>query len=123
MSMKKSDTIGNRTRDLPVCNAVRLPYNPKTLEQDSVCSPQAKFTIWGVSVALFPTFKQNFVANRSSILKSMMRISHTASFHATNHKYCLTHSGITKHTTCRDLLLLASVADRLMVGVVFALQN
>jgi hypothetical protein len=23
MSMKKSDTIGNRTRDLPVCSAVR----------------------------------------------------------------------------------------------------
>jgi len=52
-----------------------------------------------------------------------MRLSHTASFHATNHKYCSAHSDNTKHTTCRDLLLRVSVGDRLMVRVVFALHN
>jgi len=31
----------------------------------------------------------------------MTRLSHTASFHATNRKYCSTHSDNTKHTTCR----------------------
>jgi len=39
----------------------------------------------------------------------MTRFSHTASFHATNHKYCSTHSNNTKHTTCRDLRLMARV--------------
>jgi len=53
----------------------------------------------------------------------MTRLSHTASFHATNHKYCSTHSDNTKHTTCRDLFLRVSVGDRLMVCVVFALHN
>jgi len=43
----------------------------------------------------------------------MTRLSHTASFHATNHKYCSTHSDNTKHTTCRDLPLHVSVGDRL----------
>jgi len=52
----------------------------------------------------------------------MTRLSHTASFHATNHKYCSAHSDNTNHTTCRDLLLL-SVGDRLMAHVVFALHN
>jgi len=53
----------------------------------------------------------------------MTRLSHTASFHATNHKYYSTHSDNTKHTTCRDLLLRVSVGDRLMARVVFALHN
>jgi len=50
----------------------------------------------------------------------MTRLSHTASIHATNHKYRSAHSDNTKHTTCRDLLLRVSVGDRLMVRVVFA---
>jgi len=53
----------------------------------------------------------------------MMRLSHTASFHATNHKYCSTHSYNIKHTTCRDLFLRVSVGDRLMARIVFALHN
>ena len=53
----------------------------------------------------------------------MTRFSHTASFHATNHKYCSIHSDNTKHTTCRDLLLRVSVVDRLMARVVFVLYN
>jgi len=53
----------------------------------------------------------------------MTRLSHTASFHATNHKYCSTHSDNRKHTTCRDLLLCVSVGDSLMAFVVFALHN
>jgi len=53
----------------------------------------------------------------------MTRLLHTASFQATNHKYCSTHSDNTKHTTCRDLLLCVSVGDRLMARVVFALHN
>jgi len=52
-----------------------------------------------------------------------MRLSHTASFQATNHKYCSTHSDNTKHTTCQDLLLRVSVGDRLMAHIVFALHN
>jgi len=52
----------------------------------------------------------------------MTRLSHTASFHTTNHKYCLTHSDNTKHT-CRDLLLHVSVGDRLVAHVVFTLHN
>jgi hypothetical protein len=78
---------------------------------------------WRVSFALFLALKQNFIANRCSILKSTTRLSHTASFHATNHKYCSTHSDNTKHTTCRDLLLCVSVGDRLMMRVVFAPHN
>jgi hypothetical protein len=70
----------------------------------------------------FPPLKQNFIANHCSILKSTMRLSHTASFRATNHKYCSTHSDNTKHT-CRDLLLCVSVGERLMARVVFALHN
>jgi len=58
-----------------------------------------------------PALKQNFIANRCSILKSMTRLSHTASFHVTNHKYFSSHSDNTKHTTCRDLLLRVSVGD------------
>jgi hypothetical protein len=42
----------------------------------------------------------------------MTRISHTPSFHTTNHKYSSTHSDNTKHTTCRDLLLRVSVGNR-----------
>jgi hypothetical protein len=76
-----------------------------------------------VSVSLFPALKQNFIAHRCSILKSMTRLSHTASFHATNHNYCSTHSDNPKHTTCRYLLLCVSVGDRLMARVVFALHN
>jgi len=53
----------------------------------------------------------------------MMRLSHTASFHTTNHKHCSTHSDNTRLKTCRDLLLRVSVGDRLMVCVVFALHN
>jgi len=53
----------------------------------------------------------------------MTRFSNTASFHATNHKYCSTHSDNTKHTTCRDLLLLFTVGDGLMARVVFTLHN
>ena len=53
----------------------------------------------------------------------MTRLSHTASFHATNHKYCSTLSDNTKQSTCRDLLLRVSVGDRLMGCVVFALNN
>jgi len=53
----------------------------------------------------------------------MMRLSHTASFHATNHKYCSTHSDNTKHTMCRDLLLWVSVGDRPKAHVVFALHS
>jgi len=52
-----------------------------------------------------------------------MRLSHTAFFHVTNHKYCSTHSNNTKHTMRRDLLLRVSVGDRLMARVVFALHN
>jgi len=52
----------------------------------------------------------------------MMRLSHTASFHATNHKYCSAHSDDTKRT-CRDLLLHVSVGDHLMACIVFALHN
>jgi len=52
-----------------------------------------------------------------------MRLSHTASFQATNHKYCSPHSDNTKHTTCRNLLLRVSVGDRLMAHIVFALHN
>jgi len=53
----------------------------------------------------------------------MTKLSHTASFHAKNHKYCSTHSDNTKHTTCRDLFLRVSVSDRLMARVIFALHN
>jgi len=53
----------------------------------------------------------------------MTKLSHTASFHATNHKYCSSPSDNIKHTTCRDLLLRVSVGDRLMTRVVFALHN
>jgi len=53
----------------------------------------------------------------------MTRLSHTASFHDTNHKYSSTHSDNTKHTTCRDLFLRVTVADHLMARVVFALHN
>jgi len=53
----------------------------------------------------------------------MTRLSHTASFHATNHKYCSTHSDNTKNTTCWDLFLRGSVGDRLMARVVIALHN
>jgi len=73
-------------------------------------------------VALFLAFKQNFIASRCSILKSTTRLSHTASFHATNHKYCSTLSDNAKHT-CRDLLLRVSVGERLMAHVVFALHS
>jgi len=99
------------------------PYHRKTFEWDSVCSPYAAFIIWRVSVALYPALKQNFIANHCSIPKFMMRLSHTASFHATNHKYCSTHSDNPKHTTCRDLLLRVSVGDRRMARVLFALHN
>ena len=58
-----------------------------------------------------------------SIFKSKMRLSHTASFHATNHKYCSIHSDNTKYTTCQDLLLRVSVGECLMAHVVFALHN
>jgi hypothetical protein len=53
----------------------------------------------------------------------MTRLSHTASFHATSHKYCSAHSDNTKHKTCRDLLLRVSVGDRLMARVEFTLHN
>jgi len=53
----------------------------------------------------------------------MMWLSHIASFHATNHKYCSTHSDNTKHTMCQDSLPRVSVGDRLLVHVVFALHN
>jgi len=53
----------------------------------------------------------------------MMKLSHTASFHATDHKYCSTHSDNTKHTTCQDLLLHVSVGDCLMARIVFALHD
>jgi len=53
----------------------------------------------------------------------MMRLSHTALFHTTNHKYCSTHSDNTKHTTCQDLLFHVSVGDRLMARIVFALHT
>ena len=99
------------------------PYYRKTFQRDSAWSPWAAFTICRVSVALFPALKQKFIANRCSILKSMKRLSHTASFHATNDKYCSTHSDSTKHTTCRDLFLRVSVGDRLMERVEFALHN
>jgi len=52
----------------------------------------------------------------------MTRLSHTAFFHATNHRYCSTQSTL-KYTTCRDLLLRVSVGDRLMARVVFALHT
>jgi len=53
----------------------------------------------------------------------MTKLSHTASFLATYHKYWSTHSENTKHTTCRDLLLRVSVGDRRMARVVVALHN
>jgi hypothetical protein len=99
------------------------PYNRKTFERDSAWSPYAAFTIWRVYVALFSALKQNFIDNRYSILKSMTKLSHTALFHATIHKYCSIHTDNTKHTTCRNLLLRVSVGDSLMTRVVFAQHN
>jgi hypothetical protein len=102
---------------------MKRPYYWKIFERDSAWSPKVAFTFWRASVALSPALKHNFIANRCSILKSMTRLSHTASFHATNHKYRSTHLDNTMHTTCQDLLLRFSVGDSQTARLLFTLHN
>jgi hypothetical protein len=59
MSMKNSnDTIGNRSRDLPVCSAVPQPTAP----------PRAPVFLWWIIILFFFNYFNNYFINVEAVV-------------------------------------------------------